>query len=109
MCALSKGPQQVCRLKVYTAAVQMRYALYLGALSHTMMVIKSVQTTFALAMQALPPFPHPHLFCLLPFPLFLSLMSRREPPPAALFEAVLCVGNVCLGHGARTHLPWQPT
>ena len=74
MCALSKGLQQVCRLKVYTAAVQMRYALYLGARSHSMMVIKLIQATFALAVESLPPFPAPpHLFCLLPFPVFLFL------------------------------------
>lgn len=103
MCALSKGLQQVCRLRVYTAAVQMRYALYLGARSHSMMVIKLIQATFALAVESLPPFPAPpHLFCLLPFPLFLFLRWAGENhPPAALFEVMLRVGNVCLGQGNK--------
>ena len=86
MCALSKGLQQVCRLRVYTAAVQMRYALYLGARSHSMMVIKLIQATFALAVESLPSFPAPPPPLLsLTFPsISLSSMSRREPPSCSL-------------------------
>lgn len=111
MCALSKGPQQVCRLKVYTAAVQMRYALYLGALSHSMMVIKSIQTTFALAMQSFPPFPAPPTSSVSYLSLYFSFFEEQER--TTLLQPCLkpcsVLGTSALARGARTHLPWQPT
>lgn len=66
------------QVKVYTAAVQMRYVLYLGALSHSMMVIKLIQATFALAVESLPPFSTPPTSSVSYLSLYFSFFDEQE-------------------------------
>ena len=111
ICALSKGLQQVCRLKVYTAAVQMRYVLYLGALSHSMMVIKLIQATFALAVESLPPFSTPPTSSVSYLSLYFSFFDEQERTTRLQPCLKLCsvLGTSALARGTRTCLPWQPS